>query len=278
MPTTSAAAATLGEVVATLQELGLTRSEAQAYLTLLEAEEVAGLTGYEVAARSSVPRSAVYTVLGRLEELGAAFHTGEQPVRYVPTDPARFLDHLRRTGEARLARAGEQLSDLPKRSRPEPVWIVSRYEEVLRTADRLIRGAKRSVALSAWGREVASLSSALGDAADRPELLRVLHSPDLAGRELAGFSCWTEDLAGDPTKADWSHKLIVVVDGGEALIGGAEPDADNQAVRTTNRSLVDVANNHVILDITRISAATGRDCADVVAPLMRPHLLSGGVL
>lgn len=265
-----------GDRLALLQELGLTRSEAQTYVTLLEAEEVEGLTGYELAARSGVPRSAIYTVLGSLEAHGAAFRSGESPVRYVPTAPDRFVAHLRATTEARLARAAESLAQLPKRSRPEPVWIVSTYGEVLRTADRLIRSAQRSVTLSLWGREVAALRPALEAAAGRPGLHRVLHSPDLAGAEVAGFSCWTEDLRGDPTKATWSHKLIVVVDHREALLGGSEPQADNQAVLTTNRSLVDVAVNHVILDINRLAAATGRPCDAVVSPMMRPHLAPAG--
>lgn len=260
----------------TLQDLGLTRSEAQAYVTLLEAEEAEGLTGYEVASRSGVPRSAIYTVLGRLEELGAAFRSGEQPVRYVPTDPDRFVEHLRRTNEARLARARESLARLPKRSRPEPVWILSRYDEVVRMADRMIRNARTSAILSLWSREVELLRPALRASLVRPGVHRVLHSPDLSGLQVDGFSCWAEDLAEDPLKARWSHKLLVVVDHREALIGGAEPQADNQVVHTTNRSLVDVAVNHVILDITRISTATGRPCADVVAPMMRPHLSSDG--
>lgn len=255
-----------------LQELGLTRSEAQAYLSLLEADSPEGLTGYEVAGRSGVPRSAIYTVLGRLEELGAAFKSGEQPVRYVPTDPQRFVQHLRQTTEARLERVAEALDRLPKRTRPEPVWILSRYDEVLARADRMIRGARSSVTLSLWGREAQALSAALDAASRRPGLHRILHSPDLAATAVEGFSCWTEDLRGDPSKAGWSHKLIVVVDHQEALLGGAEPTADNQAVLTTNRSLVDLAINHVILDVHRIARATGRPCDAVVAPMMRPHL------
>jgi hypothetical protein len=47
---------------------------------------------------------------------------------------------------------------------------------------------------------------------------------------------------------------------------------DNQAVVTANRSLVDVVTDHILLDITRVATASGRDCAGDVAPLMRPHL------
>jgi len=64
----------------------------------------------------------------------------------------------------------------------------------------------------------------------------------------------------------------VVVDRREALIGGSEPDADNHAVWTTNPSLVDVATNHIILDLTLMSQRSGRSCDADVAPMMRPHL------
>jgi hypothetical protein len=99
----------------------------------------------------------------------------------------------------------------------------------------------------------------------------VLHSPDRA-RPLPGFSCWFDDVTDDAQKAAWSHKALVVVDRREALIGGTEPGAANHAVVTTNPSLVDVATNHVILDVTRLSMVTGRDCTGDVAPMMRPHL------
>ena len=41
---------------------------------------------------------------------------------------------------------------------------------------------------------------------------------------------------------------------------------------TTNPSLVDVAANHIILDITLLARAQGRDATGDVAPMMRPHL------
>ena len=55
-------------------------------------------------------------------------------------------------------------------------------------------------------------------------------------------------------------------------VDNAAAEADNQAVWTTNPSLVDVATNHLILDITLLAARQGRDCAAVVAPMMMPHL------
>lgn len=258
-------------LVAELVSLGLARNEALAWLTLLADDSGRGLTGYEVAARSSVPRSAVYAVLRGLEEAGAAFAYGQEPQRFVATEPDKWIDRKRRDTLARMEEVGRMFSALPKRNRPEPVWILSRYDDVLARIDTMIRGAERSIYLSVWPRELARLRPAIDAVADRA-LHRVMHSPARIDNLPPGFSAWVDDVAGDETKAAWSHKALAVVDRREALIGGTEPAADNHAVWTTNPSLVDVATNHIVLDITLMARATGRDCVGDVAPMMRPHL------
>jgi hypothetical protein len=260
------------EAAARLEGLGLSRNEALAYLTLLAEEGEAGMTGYEVAARSGIPRSAVYAVLRKLTGSGAAFEYGEDPVRFVACEPEIWLAEVRRGAEQRVEEAAETLRRLPKRGRPEPVWILSRYAEVMSRADRMIRAAEHSVWISCWGRELDNLRPALEATAHRT-LHRVLHSPAGIGQRPPGFSCWLDTVHDDAAKAGWSHKLLLVVDRREALIGGAEPEADNHAVWTTNPSLVDVATNHIILDITLMARGTGEDCDLVVSPMMQPHLL-----
>jgi hypothetical protein len=254
-----------------LTELGLTRNQSLAYLTLLEDDGVEGLTGYEVGARSGVPRSAVYKVLRQLEETGAAFSVGEDPQRFIAAAPDQWLDRVRRSTMGRLDSLSEALRALPSRTRPEPVWIVRRYEEVMDRITKMIRSAEQSVYVSLWRREFEVLRPVLAEVAHR-DLHQVLHCPEALPNPPDGFSLWIDDLHGDPSKAGWSHKALVVVDRREALIGGTEPDADNDAVWTTNSSLVDVATNHIILDITLMSRKTGRPCLDDVAPMMRPHL------
>ncbi len=258
-------------LVPRIVELGLTRNEALAWLTLLEDHGDQGLTGYEVAARSGIPRSAVYTTLRKLESNGGAFANGADPVRYSPTDPKTFVDGNRRATLARLDALSEALDGLPKRARPEPVWLLQRYGEVMDRIGTMIRSANESVYLSLWPREIDALWPALVAVSDRG-LHLVLHSPAQLERAPLGFSCWVDDLAGDEAKAAWSHKALVIIDHAEALIGGTEPAADNHAVWTTNPSLVDVATNNIILDITLLAGKTGRECVDDVAPMMRPHL------
>ncbi len=241
---------------------GLAKNEALAWLTLLEDDGDQGLTGYEVAARSGIPRSAIYAVLRKLEAVGAAFQVSADPALFAPTDPRVWVDAQRQQAMGRLDAVQAGLDRLPKRVRPEPIFA---------RATEMIRRARRSIWLSAWERELAVLAPALAEAAER-ELHRVLHAPETLASPPGGFSCWVDDLSGDEAKAGWSHKLLLVVDRAEALIGGSEPPANNQAVWTRNPALVDVATNHIILDITLLASKRGRDCVGDVAPMMRPHL------
>ncbi len=258
-------------IIAKFMELGLTRNEALAYVTLLEDHETDGLTGYEVAARSGIPRSAVYTVLRKLQEAGATFCIGTDPARYAATDPGTFIANMRRNLVTRLDSLEDSLDKLPKRDRPEPVWILHRYEDVMARIDTMIRSAEHSVYLSIWPRVLGRLLIAIEAVEDR-DLHRVIYSPASGIVCPPGFSCWIDSVEGDEAKAAWSHKAMVVVDHREALIGGTEPYADNQAVWTTNPSLVDTATNGIIMDITLLSRTRGVDCTGVVAPMMRPHL------
>ncbi|MCA9494006.1 MAG: TrmB family transcriptional regulator [Myxococcales bacterium] len=256
-------------LVEQLVQLGLTRNQSIAYLTLLADDSGQGLTGYEVGARSGVPRSAVYKVLQQLQEQGAAFAVGQDPQRFVAADPDQWVSEVRQRALSRMDALVEALRALPQPTRPEPVWIVRRYDEVVTTAAELIRTARSSIYLSAWAREIEALRPALDDVADR-DLHRVLHCPEPLPSPPSGFSCWC--ATQDPRKSSWSHNLLLVVDRRQALMGGAEPGEDNDAVRTANPSLVDVATNHLILDVTLLANRAGRSCDEVVAPMMRPNL------
>jgi hypothetical protein len=234
------------DLVQGLEELGLTRNQSLAYLTLAADSGGEGLTGYEVGARSGVPRSAVYKVLQQLEELGVAFAVGQEPQRFVATSPEDWIGTRRRRALAHYDEVESALRTLPRPSRPEPIWVVRSYGEVIARATELVASATHTVALSAWRREIELLRPVLS-------ALRgvhgVLHCPEALPDPIPGWSCWTDELDGG--KGHWSHSLLLVVDRRAALMGGAEPGRDNDAVHTTNGSVVDVAVNHVIRDPRR---------------------------
>ena len=74
-----------------LQQLGLTKYEAEAYHALL----IAGpLTGYELGKHSGVPQSRCYDTLERLLARGLATVQPTTPPRYAAEDPARVLPQV----------------------------------------------------------------------------------------------------------------------------------------------------------------------------------------
>ena len=71
-----------------MQELGFTASEGKIYLSLLQKP---GATGYEVAATSGVPRSAIYNVLKKLEALGLVNASPGKPTKWMPLPTDRLF-------------------------------------------------------------------------------------------------------------------------------------------------------------------------------------------
>jgi sugar-specific transcriptional regulator TrmB len=257
----SAAAAVEERVVRAMQELGFTASEGKAYVALLKQHPA---TGYELASRSGVPRSAIYTVLRRLEGLGLVNALHGKPARYVPIEPAR----LSRLLESRFAETMEDLTQaLRKLSTREPessTWTLQGYDAVLQQARDLIAGSKRSVYASIWHREAERLKEPLFKAAAdgvRVVLFSFTPLPEGIGQVLS-YNIPERDL-----ERHWTHRLIVVSDLRQALIGSAETGGDTRSVVTSEPSLVETAISNLVMDITLYGQRQGEDTGLIVAGL-----------
>src|SRR5579859_3223304 len=101
------------DILDALTALGFSMNEARAYRGLLVESPA---TGYEIAQRASIPRSAIYAVLKRLEDAGLVARVEENPARYAPLPPTDRLGVLRRRFEGSL----KSLDDSILRMRPPP--------------------------------------------------------------------------------------------------------------------------------------------------------------
>lgn len=243
-----------------LRDAGFTTNEARAYLALLRASPA---TGYEVAASSDVPRSAIYNVLRALETRGLVNLMPGQPARYVPLDARRFVELQR----GRLARSLDELqvglAAVAAAPADAPTWTLRGYDPVLDQARALIDGAAITVHASLWRREADLLAEPLRAAAARG--VRVLlfsftRLPDVGTALSYGI---------DEAELEryWTHGLILVADGARALIGGAERGEANRAVVTEDEALLGVARSNLVLDITLYGQRTGRDVSGFVLGL-----------
>ena len=256
-------AAVEGRIVEAMQSHGFTASEAKIYVSLLKNQPA---TGYELAARSGVPRSAIYSVLRRLQSLGLVNAIQDKPARYVPLTPERLFALL----ESRFGRSLEALKgsidDLGGAAAEAVTWTVHGYTSVLEQAERLIGEAEESVHGSLWSREGRRLE---------PSFARA----KAAGKDVILFSftplppglgqVFSYGIAEEKLQAYWAHKIILVCDDKRVLVGGAEETEETRAVVTEEPAIVEMAVSNLVLDITLYGQRTGIETGPVVTRLTR---------
>jgi sugar-specific transcriptional regulator TrmB len=256
---------TRDDILDSLTALGFSTNEARAYRGLLVESPA---TGYEIAQRASIPRSAIYAVLKRLEDDGLVARVEESPTRYAPLPPGDLLGVLRRRFEGSL----KSLDDSIRRLRPPPppvdLWNVSGYGEVLDRAESLIESAERHVFVSIWRREAERLRAAL-EAASRRKVRIIAFS--FCALELPG-RVFSYGLDEKDLEAFWKHKLILIVDHSRTLMGGAEPRDRSDAVVTGHPAITEVALNNIALDITLMSQRKKLDATESMIEMLGDRL------
>jgi sugar-specific transcriptional regulator TrmB len=257
---------TRDDILDSLSALGFSTNEARAYKGLLVESPA---TGYEIAQRASIPRSAIYAVLKRLEDDGLVARVEESPARYAPLPPQDLLGVLRRRFEGSLKGLDEAVRRLRPPPPPVDLWNVSGYEEVLDRAESLIQAAEKFVFLSVWRREAERLLPALEAAAKRKVKLITFSFcalDDHPGR-VYSYGLEEQDL-----EAFWKHKLILVVDHNRTLMGGAEPGDKSEAVVTGHPAITEVALNNIALDITLLSQRKKLDATESMIEMLGDRL------
>jgi HTH-type transcriptional regulator, sugar sensing transcriptional regulator len=254
-------AAVEDRVVTAMNELGFTVTDAKAYVALLKNHPA---TGYELAARSGVPRSAVYNVLKRLEGLGLVTAVQDKPAKYRPLPPKHLLELV----ESRLSRTvqdlRESLESLSTPTTEAATLTVQGYGSMLEQAQLLITAAKRSLHASLWGREADRLSPVLRRAAEAGIDVVIFSFNPLPPDTGRHFSY---GIAEHQLEKYWSHKVIMIADTTRALVGGAEETEDNRVVVTEEMALVEMALSNLVLDITLFGQRHDIDTAEVVSHL-----------
>jgi len=248
-------------IVAALRQLGFTASDARIYLALLKRHPA---TGYELAASSGVPRSAIYNVLGRLERRGLVQAVQRKPARYRPLEPERLLSQLEARFHEGLEELRTGLAGLARPAADSRTWTVTGYAALLDQARTLLAGCRETVHASLWCREAEALAEPLrrAAAAGRELLLfSFTRLPELPGRTLS------YDLPEVDLERHWPHRIVLLVDRRRALIGAAGGSEDDQGLVSEDPALVETAVSNLVLDITLFGHRFGVDTAQLVAGL-----------
>jgi sugar-specific transcriptional regulator TrmB len=254
------------DLLPALAALGFSLNESRAYAALLQESPA---TGYEIGVRAQVPRSAVYGVLRRLVESGAARSIAGPPERFVPVPLDDLLALLRTRFEASATALEEAVNELDFAPPTPDAFSVRGYARVLEEARRIVRTARVRLVVSGWPRELVAIGPDLRHAHERDVHIVIFsHSalPQLPG-EVFSYG-----LKEGALEAFWKHRLVVVADDTRTVIAEAEQSDDDHGVISETRVIADVATSQVALDITLLSQRRNLDVSGVMGRMLGPKV------
>lgn len=247
-----------------MKKLGFTAYEAKAYVSLLQNNPV---TRYELSKNSGVPRSAIYDVIRKLEHNGAVNGMYTEPEKYMPLPPDQLFDLLERQFRERVQEAKQSLKHFETNIEPGHLWNIVGYKNLLHKAREMIGRAKKSIFLSIWRRECRLLYEDLMNAQKERgvDIIAFSFTPlDLEGEKIYTYNIPEKKLA-----KIWDHKIIMVVDQNELLMGEADQRFPKKTAWTRNTAIVDIATNHLILDITLFGIRKNIDVGKTVTSMQK---------
>jgi sugar-specific transcriptional regulator TrmB len=244
-----------------VQDLGFTSYEAMAYVSLLENNPV---TRYELGNSSGVPRSAIYNVIKKLEKIGAVNAFSSEPEKYVPLPPDQLLEYLERQFHDKIEKAREHLKDFESKIIPDHLWNIVGYNNLIIKVRELIEKAEKSLYISSWKTEFKLFKSDIEDAIKRGVEVILYSFTDL---RIDGAKSFCYNLAEKDLEKIWGHKIIVISDKLDLVMGEAAKDEHKKTVWTKNRALIDIALNHIILDITIYGIRLEKNVSDSITTM-----------
>jgi sugar-specific transcriptional regulator TrmB len=135
-----------------LKQLGLTEYETQAYLALIGGGQ---MSASDVSAKSKVPFSRIYDVLGRLEEKQFIQVRKGRPTTYVAKPPTEIMRLIRLDWEEQLKESSsiviselQPLFEREQHATTRDVWVVYGRASILAKAMEMLDSAKEEVLLS----------------------------------------------------------------------------------------------------------------------------------
>lgn len=255
------------DLVQALVPLGFSLNESRAYAALLRG---GALTGYEVGQRAQIPRSAVYAVLRRLVQAGAARsmpgHDGD-PERFSPAPPESVIALLKKRFEQQTKSLEDALTRVDATPELPDAYTVRGYTRIMEEAERLVGTARERLVVSGWPRELAQLAPELKKAHKR-KVYVVVFSHARVPDGVPG-EAFTYGLDENALEDFWKHRLVVVADDLRTLVGATEQAVHDQAVVSATPAIAELATSQVALDVTLLAQRQKLDVEKVMAKMLR---------
>lgn len=147
------------DLVANLEEFGLSKYESMAYITLVSRGTLAAS---EIAYYSNLPRTKIYTTLKKLERKKLSTLSSQKPMIATANPPNEVFGDIITLQERRLASMHnilenlEKLREEGKKSYEEKKYLILEPNVVVRKIEELISSSKSNIdlILDSWGQNV----------------------------------------------------------------------------------------------------------------------------
>ncbi len=147
------------DLVANLEEFGLSKYESMAYITLVSRGTLAAS---EIAYYSNLPRTKIYTTLKKLERKKLSTLSSQKPMIATANPPNEAFGDIITLQERRLASMHnildnlEKLREEGKKSYEEKKYLILEPNVVVRKIEELISSSKSNIdlILDSWGQNV----------------------------------------------------------------------------------------------------------------------------
>ena len=147
------------DLVANLEEFGLSKYESMAYITLVSRGTLAAS---EIAYYSNLPRTKIYTTLKKLERKKLSTLSSQKPMIATANPPNEAFGDIITLQERRLTSMHnildnlEKLRDEGKKSYEEKKYLILEPNVVVRKIEELISSSKSNIdlILDSWGQNV----------------------------------------------------------------------------------------------------------------------------
>lgn len=249
-------------IIDNLEKFGLPTNAAKAFLALLKKNPA---TGYEISNRASIPRSAIYPVLNRLESLNMINTVGKSPRRYAPLSPSALLDHLKGLQEDRIESLRSAFESLDLDEGVFDFWHIHGYNALILRIKEAINHSRHKLFLSLWRKEYDLLKRELQGARNRGVDVILFSFCALPSdvTEVVTYGLNQDDLL-----KIWNPKVIVVADQTTSIMGQSIDTPGSKAIWTNNEAITEIARNHIILDVTLAGQRLNFDPNPIVRRMM----------
>ncbi len=234
----------VNNIITRLKDIGLSEYEARVYTALIGTSPC---TAYEIAKAAGIPTSKIYEVLSRLVEKGmASIIDSDKKKLYIPIDPDEFIETSRSKLETTLNGLKSDLSAIKSETDVSYIWNVHDYEYLMSKAERMIKGAKKTLLISGWAEEISCLKNVLKKKERTKVQIAVVHFGEI---DIDTGQIFQHPIEDTIYAEKGGRGFAIVADSKEALMGTVTINNRTEGAWSMNKGFVTLAEDYIKHDI-----------------------------